>query len=72
MRPKEGGGHEIYKMRLVVRGWVQGIDEQTFRQIAEEADQSCPVSNLLRNGLEIEREVTLGTEDAGLGGGMTE
>jgi osmotically inducible protein OsmC len=40
-------------------GTVPGLDEATFRQIAEEADKGCPVSNLLRPGLKIEREVAL-------------
>ncbi len=54
------GGFRIAKMYLQVRGRVPGLDEATFRQIAEEADRGCPVSNLLRPGLEIEREVALG------------
>jgi osmotically inducible protein OsmC len=54
-----GGGFKIAKMHLQVRGRVPGISQQLFEQIAEEADGGCPVSNLLRHGLEIEREVTL-------------
>jgi organic hydroperoxide reductase OsmC/OhrA len=42
-----------------VRGRVPGIEPQIFKQIAEQADGECPVSNLLRPGLEIEREATL-------------
>jgi osmotically inducible protein OsmC len=53
------GGFKIAKMRLRVRGKVPGIDEAAFRQLAEEGDRGCPVSNLLRPGLEIEREVGL-------------
>jgi osmotically inducible protein OsmC len=53
------GGFKIAKMHLRVRGKVAGIDEAAFRQLAEEADRGCPVSNLLRPGLEIEREVGL-------------
>jgi osmotically inducible protein OsmC len=56
---QEGGGFRITKMRLQVRGRVPGIDQATFRQIAEEADKGCPVSNLLRSGLTIERDVAL-------------
>jgi osmotically inducible protein OsmC len=54
-----GGGFAITKMHLQVRGRVPGIDQELFAQIAEEADGGCPVSNLLRSGLEIKREVTL-------------
>jgi osmotically inducible protein OsmC len=53
------GGFKIARMHLQVRGTVPGLDEATFRQIAEEADKGCPVSNLLRPGLKIEREVAL-------------
>jgi len=50
----KNGGHEITKMRLHVRGEVPGIDEATFSQLVMETDRSCPVSNVLRNGLKIE------------------
>lgn len=56
---KEGGGFEIKKMQLNVRGEVPGINESTFKQIAMEADKGCPLSNLLRNGLEIEIDAQL-------------
>jgi lipoyl-dependent peroxiredoxin len=53
MVPKNGG-HEITNMRLHVRGEAPGLDEETFTRLVMEADQGCPVSNLLRNGLNIE------------------
>ena len=53
------GGKEITKMLLHVRGEVPGIDEGTFKKIVMEADQNSPVSNLLRDGLEIEITTTL-------------
>ena len=59
MTPHKGGGFRITKMRLQVRGEVPGITAETFAQVAEEADKGCPVSNLLRPGLEIERETEL-------------
>jgi osmotically inducible protein OsmC len=57
--PKEGGGFRIGRMHLQTRGKVPGIDKETFVKIAHEADESCPVSNLLRPGLEIELDLTL-------------
>lgn len=48
------GGFEINNMRLHVRCEVPGIDEDTFNKLVMEADKGCPVSNLLRNGLNIE------------------
>ncbi|MFP3896468.1 MAG: OsmC family protein [Anaerolineales bacterium] len=59
LSPLEGGGFEITGMRLVISGKVGGIDEETFRRIAYEADEECPVSNLLREGLQITLEPTL-------------
>lgn len=59
LRSQEGGGFAITKMTLNVRGRVDGIDQTLFEQIAEEADGQCPVSNLLRHGLEIEINPTL-------------
>jgi osmotically inducible protein OsmC len=54
MASKEGGGHEITKMQLHVRCEVPDIDEDTFNKLVMEADQGCPLSNLLRRGLDIE------------------
>lgn len=53
------GGFEITKMRLETRGKVEGMDQATFQQVAEEAEKSCPVSNLLREGAEIELNAAL-------------
>jgi osmotically inducible protein OsmC len=49
----KNGGFEITKMELHVRGEVAGIDEPTFKKLVKKADKGCPVSNLLRDGLEI-------------------
>lgn len=55
----QNGGFKITKVHLTVRGRVPDIDQTTFEQVAEEADRGCPVSNLLRPGLEIELEARL-------------
>jgi len=52
-------GATITKMRLVTKGRVPGVDDATFRRFAEEAEKKCPVSNLLRNGLEISLDASL-------------
>lgn len=57
--PKEGGGWKITNMHLHVRGQVPEIDQETFQQVAMEADKGCPVSNLLRECLQIEFDVEL-------------
>lgn len=59
LSPQEGGGFKITKMRLETRGQVPGIDETTLRQVAQEAERGCPVSNALRGGVEIEVDASL-------------
>lgn len=53
MRTGEGPA-QINHMRLHVRCEVPDIDEETFERLINVAQDSCPVSNLLRNGLTIE------------------
>jgi lipoyl-dependent peroxiredoxin len=50
----QNGGFDITNMKLHVRCEVPGIDEATFNKLVMEADKGCPVSNLLRDGLNIE------------------
>lgn len=52
MSPKEGGGFRISRMKLETEGTVPGVDEETFQRIAQEASQTCPVSTLLKPGLD--------------------
>jgi osmotically inducible protein OsmC len=52
-------GTAINKMHLATEGRVPGIDDATFKRLAQEAEKKCPVSNLLRNGLEITLEAKL-------------
>ncbi len=61
--PKDGGGFRISNMQLHVRAEVPEIDVETFEDLIEDADRNCPVSNLLRNGLEIQIDATLVQED---------
>ena len=55
----KGEGFEITRMQLHVRGDVPDIDESTFHRLVMETDRVCPVSNLLREGLEIKIESIL-------------
>ena len=50
---------EITKMHLATRGRVPGVNAADFQRLADEAEKQCPVSNLLRNGLEITLEASL-------------
>jgi lipoyl-dependent peroxiredoxin len=49
---KQDIGFTVTKARLEVEGQVPGIDEEKFKQFAAEAEKSCPISRLLRPGLE--------------------
>jgi OsmC subfamily peroxiredoxin len=50
---------KISKMHLETRGKVDGIDNDTFKRLADEAEKKCPVSNLLRPGLTITLDASL-------------
>ena len=47
------GGFKISTMELDVRGRVPGLDEAGFEKVAQQAEQGCPVSNALRNNVQI-------------------
>jgi lipoyl-dependent peroxiredoxin len=49
----------ITKMHLETRGKVTGVDNATFKRLADEAEKKCPVSNLLRPGLTISLDASL-------------
>ncbi len=53
------GGLKISTMRLSVQGNVQGLDNNRFAEIAEQAEQRCPVSNALRGNVEISLQARL-------------
>lgn len=61
--PKNGGGFEITGMQLHIRAEVPGIDPDTFQKMIREADDNCPVSNLLRGGADIHIDATLLQDD---------
>jgi osmotically inducible protein OsmC len=50
---------KINKMHLETRGKVVGVDNETFKRLADEAEKKCPVSNLLRPGLTITLDASL-------------
>ena len=55
----ESGNNEITDVKLHVRAFVPGLDETSFRDLISAADEHCPVSNLLRDGLDIKIETEL-------------
>lgn len=56
---KQDEGSAITRMKLLARCVVPEIESDTLFEVAKEADQGCPVSNLLRPGLTIELETEL-------------
>ena len=50
---KVGEAFRITRMNLEVRGKVPGIDAAGFKEIAEKAKDSCPISNTLRGNVEM-------------------
>ena len=59
--PKEGGGMMVTHSHLSVTGSVPGLDQETFAKIAAEGEAGCPVSNALRNNVEITLDAKLAT-----------
>jgi len=55
----KNGDYEITRMQLHVRAEVPGINDAAFLKLVKEADKDCPVSNLLRSGLDIEIDAIL-------------
>ena len=52
-------GTSITKMHLETQGRVPGLDAEEFKTLADEAEKACPVSNLLRSGLQISLNASL-------------
>jgi osmotically inducible protein OsmC len=57
--PKPGGGMQVTHSHLTVKGEVPGMTQAQFAQAATEAEKGCPVSNALRNNIEITVQGTL-------------
>jgi osmotically inducible protein OsmC len=57
--PKPGGGMMVTHSKLTVKGSVPGVDAATFDKLAKEGEAGCPVSNALRNNVEITLESSL-------------
>src|SRR5260370_13027059 len=56
LRPDPAGGFRISGIRLTVAGSADGISQERFAQIAEDAKNGCPVSKALA-GTEITLEI---------------
>lgn len=56
---KVGDGFRITKMRLEVRGEVPGLDQAGFASAAQKAADGCPVSQALKDNLQMELDARL-------------
>lgn len=57
--PKEGGGFVVTRSALEVVGTVPGLDQAGFQAAAEQGEQGCPISNAIRNNVQITLQATL-------------
>ena len=56
---KRGEGYAFTTLELTLRGQVEGIDEEAFRNAAEQAKDNCPVSQALKGNVEVSLDATL-------------
>ena len=54
----EGGGFKVTEMHLRVRGNAEGLDQAQFQKLAEQAEQSCPISGVMRGNVKVSVEAT--------------
>ena len=52
----------ISSVRLDVRGAVAGLSREEFRRAAEDAEAVCPVSNAIRDNVEVRLQTSLEEE----------
>ena len=53
------GKLKVTTMELTVKGDVPGIDNAKFEEIAKTAETGCPISNAIRNNVEIKLNATI-------------
>lgn len=56
---RAGQGFKVSRMRLDVHGRVPGLDQSQFDEAARAAEQACPISNAIRNNVEVAVNATL-------------
>ena len=54
-----GDKFKVTVMELTVKGVVKGINNSKFEEIAKTAEANCPISNALRNNVEIKLTASL-------------
>jgi len=51
--PKQGGGFAVQESAIEVRGTVSGMDAGAFQKAAEAAKDGCPISQALKNNVNL-------------------
>ncbi|GAA4022364.1 OsmC family protein [Deinococcus rubellus] len=54
-----GAGFKITKMKLMVRGAVDGLDQVAFEVVVAKAAELCPLSQIMKGNVQIEHEAVL-------------
>jgi osmotically inducible protein OsmC len=52
-------GWTVLSSAITARGWVPGIDEETFQTCATNAKDGCPISRALKGNVELSVQATL-------------
>jgi osmotically inducible protein OsmC len=52
-------GWTVLDSKITARGWVPGIDEETFQRCATNAKDGCPISRALKDNVELSVQATL-------------
>lgn len=56
---KDGAGFKISRMKLVVRGKIEGSDQADFEGHVKDAAEKCPLSRIMAGNVEIVHEAIL-------------
>lgn len=56
---KQEVGWRVVSSHLTVRGRVPGVDEQKFRELADVAKDGCPISQALKNNVQLSVDASL-------------
>jgi lipoyl-dependent peroxiredoxin len=56
---KREAGWTVLSSKITARGWVPGVDEETFQEMAAKAKDGCPISRTLKGNVELSVDATL-------------
>ncbi len=56
---KVGDGFKVTTMELMVHGRVPSMQASAFQEAAQTAEKGCPISNAIRNNVQIKLSATL-------------